>query len=311
MSGRERHVIVGFDGSKAAEQAVRVAPSLAGPAGSITVVHAYWIPAEFHLYEFFEDLERDYIEAGHEIVGEARKLLEGSGVEAEYRAVAGRAAEVLCSIADEEQAEMIVVGSRGHGRLALGSVSYQVLAHAPCPVAVIRAEGSRTSEHEIKEILVPVDGSAHSESALDKAIDLATSNQARITLLSVISDPIEQMLSTGGLKPDLEAACREMLKEHNDLLDDCAARATGAGLACEKTLTHGSAGPAIVDQLSQRHYDLVVMGRRGRGAVRSLLLGSTSLYVSQQSPVPVLVARAKVGQDDDELLDASPTAAAR
>jgi Universal stress protein family len=54
--------------------------------------------------------------------------------------------------------------------------------------------------------------------------------------------------------------------------------------------------PAVIRQVAQGHHDLVVMGSRGRGAVRSTLLGSVSHFVLHQSPVPVLIVHAEQSQ---------------
>lgn len=150
-------IVVGIDGSEGAETALRFALEEARLRGAtLRVVHAFVLPLsqvapdpfllEFpsvpgpELEEIAEDLEqgaRSLIDAALE------RVLAGSepGVAVERVAVEGSPAASL--IAEAEQAELLVVGSRGHGRvhgLLLGSVSQQCVSHALCPVAIVPAQ---------------------------------------------------------------------------------------------------------------------------------------------------------------------------
>ncbi|UVJ41274.1 universal stress protein [Arthrobacter sp. CJ23] len=141
-SGR---IIVGVDGSEASIEALREAHRLAAPMGAQVVATAYWE---------FPQVYGGYVAMG--IVGfeEAAGNLLKEAVEKAFgpvlpdnvvsRLVRGHARESL--IEASKEADMIVVGRRGHGGfggLLLGSVSSACVAHAHCPVLVVHAPEKR------------------------------------------------------------------------------------------------------------------------------------------------------------------------
>jgi hypothetical protein len=78
----------------------------------------------------------------------------------------------------------------------------------------------------------------------------------------------------------------EPIMFHNILV---AAELVPDQVSLNMVLSSEPARPALVQQIKTGHHDLVVMGSRGRGALRSVLLGSVSHYVLHHSPVPVLI----------------------
>lgn len=143
-----------------------------------------------------------------------------------------------------------------------------------------------------QRILVAVDGSEHADRALAEAVDLARLAHAELTVMTVIPDLSPWLLGGGwgGYAPPvtMEDVTRESEEQHTRMLD--AALATvPEEVAAEKVLARGSPASSILDQVGAGNHDLVVMGSRGRGDVKSLLLGSVSHDVLQASPVPVLV----------------------
>jgi nucleotide-binding universal stress UspA family protein len=143
-------------------------------------------------------------------------------------------------------------------------------------------------------ILVCVDGSAHSERALAEAIDLATTQNARLTLLTAVSRPpywANTPLTAAGIEPlatDLHQEAERTLRSAVDEVP--------ASVPVTKILTEDPIRDALVSQIKTGTYDLVVMGSRGRGALSASLLGSVSHYALNHSEVPVLIIR---GEDDD------------
>ena len=141
-----------------------------------------------------------------------------------------------------------------------------------------------------QNILVAIDGSPDADQALTQAIDLAESERARLTLFSAVATPpAAAYIGAGGgvaatLARDAETETETILRTAVQRVPDRVSVST--------VLSSEPVRPALIHQIKTGHHDLVVMGSRGRGAVRSVLLGSVSHYVLHHSPVPVLITHA-------------------
>jgi nucleotide-binding universal stress UspA family protein len=143
-----RRIVVGTDGSESAERAVDVAGELARLSGAqLQVVTAYQ-PARTAvlagvgasggavLPSWLGDDERV---AAEEVVRRARRRMEGTGVSVHAVARQGEPADALLAVAEELDADLLVVGNRGMNgvrRYLLGAVADRVVHHAPCSVYV-------------------------------------------------------------------------------------------------------------------------------------------------------------------------------
>ncbi len=141
-----------------------------------------------------------------------------------------------------------------------------------------------------RNILVAIDGSGHADLALKDAIDLAESEHARLTLFTaIVPPPVIACLAVGApvadLAQDAEAAAEAVLRRALAMVPD--------DVPVTTVLTAQPVLPALLQRIEAGRHDLVVMGSRGRGAVRSALLGSVSHYVLNHSPVPVLIVHAQ------------------
>ena len=137
-------------------------------------------------------------------------------------------------------------------------------------------------------ILVAVDGSPDADEALAQAIDLAESEHTRLTLLTADA----QIPATAYLTPVINTVIAETRAEAQAVLRRARDRVP-ADLPVTTILTDQPIRTALIQQIKAGHHDLVAMGSRGRGAVRSALLGSVSHYVLNHSPIPVLIVHSE------------------
>jgi nucleotide-binding universal stress UspA family protein len=145
-------------------------------------------------------------------------------------------------------------------------------------------------------ILVAVDGSTHSDLALTQAIDLAESQRSRLTLMTgVVPVPVTAFAATAAALPE---AIRAAQAEAESVIRRARERVP-QDVPVTTIMTEEPIRCALIQEAKAGHHDLIVMGSRGRGAVRSALLGSVSHYVLHHSPVPVLIAHADGAQQAD------------
>ncbi|MDB5798982.1 MAG: uspA [Paucimonas sp.] len=145
-----------------------------------------------------------------------------------------------------------------------------------------------------KTILVPTDGSALSDLAVDAAVDFAAATGAALVALAVAESYSYTIGVEGGVIPDmaaLDAAARETAAKHVQRVIE---RAAARKVACSSRVVTGfSAAEEIVRISSELGCDLIWMGSHGRTGLQRLLMGSQTQKVLSSSAIPVLVYRHK------------------
>jgi nucleotide-binding universal stress UspA family protein len=156
----------------------------------------------------------------------------------------------------------------------------------------------------INRILVPIDGSDHSARAAQFAADLAAKLGGSITFLHVLTrvlarEPLKRYKDHLEAAPDpdlieIESVEKVLAKsgerEAIELLDRMSATARAAGVTdVDTSLVDGDPAGVVVNTASRGGYDLLVVGRRGMGGLKTLLMGSVSQKVASSAPCTVVM----------------------
>jgi nucleotide-binding universal stress UspA family protein len=291
-------IVVGVDGSRASHQALRWAAAEAGRRGAaLDVVHAWMTPYPLDPPDYFTD-PAPFQARGAEVLERALvSLALPEPAPTEVRPVLVQEYPSTALLQAAEGAALLVVGSRGRGGfsgLLLGSVSQNCVQHAPCPVAVI-PPGWTGEEHG--RVVVGVDGSDASYGARHWAITTAAGRHAELEVVNAYD--YMQVVMPMGIAPGID---RELLeKASHTLLEEMVGPAVGAAAARPRSVqlipVHTGPARALLD--SAIGADLLVVGSRGRGGVKGLLLGSVSQQCLHHAPCPIVVVR-PAGEPDGE-----------
>jgi nucleotide-binding universal stress UspA family protein len=150
-----------------------------------------------------------------------------------------------------------------------------------------------------ERILVPLDGSEHSMHALENAIQIAKKCDGKITLVhvySVMSSGVVPMTMSMyepvTLPPELITRLADAVRESGaNLLERAKKKVDAEGVQSRTLLREGHTVEEILKIAKEEDSDLIVIGARGLGTIREILLGSVSHGVTLHAPCPVLVMR--------------------
>jgi len=235
----------------------------------------------------------DQVNAAEALAAEVTRALARAGVAVAGRVETGHPTEVICSAAENEKADLIVVGSHGRsavGRFFLGSVSSGVVKHASVPVLIARPQPP------LRTVMIGVDGSPGSRRAVEYLSRFPLPRETEVTALSVVYVPppyyggAEGYYETEELTRALETVRRAHETEANKALSEAAA-ILGKPFRVETQLVAGTPARTLLDLSESKGAQLVVVGSRGLTGVERFVMGSVSLQVTYQAKASVLVVR--------------------
>ena len=148
-------------------------------------------------------------------------------------------------------------------------------------------------------ILVPTDGSAAGDRAVEHAVEFATAYGATVHALYVVDAALYSSLEAG-----VDAVIDALESEGQAAVDAVADRCEAEGIDVETAVLVGTIHRSIRAYVTDHDIDLVVMGTHGRKGIERFLLGSVTERTVRTSPVPVLTVRAPDEEEGTETVDA-------
>lgn len=284
-----QRIVVGTDESDGAVGALTWAADEAERHGAELVAVLAWGYLDQHRATPDSDFDPEYDEAAAAAALDAiveRALGAERAASVTHRVVNDLAPQALVDAGRD--ADLLVVGARGLGvvRGALvGSVSQHCLHHAPCAVAVIREIAAPASP---ARVVVGVDGSETARRALAWALEEGRARQAEVEVVNAWHPPYVGAYPYDPAALDLEVfeqGARDLVAEMLDGQD-----VTGLPAPPRVTVVSDTAAQAVITAADGA--DLIVIGSRGRGGFKGLLLGSVSQQVAHHAPCPVVVVPA-------------------
>jgi nucleotide-binding universal stress UspA family protein len=277
MTGTRHGIVAGYDGSPGAAQALRWAVREAWARTTTLTVCLAWTPDHLELPTGSDlcDLARQH---GREILTRGLPYAESVFGPGRVRAdlAAGSAARVLCE--RSRDADMVVLGSRGHGELPglrLGSVSWQVAGHAAGRVVVVRGAW-RPANRPPGPVVLGADGSPAGQAATTFAFEEAELRDVPLVAVCALTDAPGRLGGSRQLEEDFDQMVAGEAKEHPEV----------------SVVRHVLAGaPRAALLTASADAQLLVVGARGRGGLEHMSLGSIAQAVLQYAPCPVGVVR--------------------
>ncbi|MFL6123608.1 universal stress protein [Actinophytocola sp.] len=287
MSGVNAPVVVGVDGSESALHAVRWAADEARRRHlPLHLVHAHGIPVGYAPgFVDWHALHQALLAQARTWLDQARKVAEETVPGLAVQTVEVRAGAVPALLEESAHAGLLVLGTRGLGGftgLLVGSTAIEVAAHARCPVVVVRGADLDGP------VVVGVDGTPAGEPAIAFAFAEASTRRTNLVAVHAWTDLVLETAFAGGaaaldfapLAQQAEEVLGERLAGWQEKYPD---------VTVSRHVSRERASRALLGQAERAQ--LLVVGSRGRGGFRGLMLGSTSQHLLRHAPCPVAVTR--------------------
>lgn len=293
-------VLLATDGSQPAEIALELAASITWPPDShirvVTalepvepVLTAAWAPA---LAPDVDRQQKDLAASAEAVLAHATRSLAHNGATVSTAVLEGRAASVILDEADRASADLVVMGSRGHGTIGsmlLGSVGAEVADRSRRPVLIARRP-------RLTRAVLGQDGSdcARVAEELVARWPIFTGTAIEVTSVAYLGMPWTSGLALASyeaIPDDYSAVGRQIVVEHQQVVDQSVRRLTAAGRRATGRVCEGEAAAGLIEVAEEVQADTIIVGTHGRTGLSRLVLGSIARNVMLHAHCSVLIAR--------------------
>ena len=304
-----KRILVPLDGSETAEQALPYAQLVARPLlAKIELLRVFSTPPSElsdpargvymdQVSDTFKNLAEDYL-------NEKAANLKEAGFSVATNVLEGDAASIIVDETEKQPETLIVMSTHGRSgitRWTMGSVTDKVIRATGYPILIIHSKSAEPAgqEVEIKDIIVPLDGSPMAEQVLPHAVSLSKALRLGITLLRCIPSAAEYFSYMDYPLPNYDELYQQVEEDAKQYLEKMRVEVSGLGAPrVQAHLADGNAAGAINDYAHEMPNSAIAMTTHGRSGVGRWVLGSVTDRVVRHAEGPVLVVRAFDSEDD-------------
>jgi len=288
-------VLIPTDGSADAQAAMQTALRLLSPADRhldlLCVAPSYQKGAARKTYE------QRILSETTEILERARAQITGNGAAVHLVTAVGSAAAAIVSRAPDY--DLTVIGAKGRGagaNVGLGPVASRVVEHVAAPVLIGRELRSETGSR----VLIAVDGSTASLSAVETLASLFDLRNCSVTLMHVAETPwihlgLDENWETfdeeDKERSEAGAFEKQMTRDGELIIERARDVLRASGCAVETSVNEGNPSDEILSEADRGQYDLIVVGASGTRDLKHSMLGSVSAKIAWNAPCSVLIVR--------------------
>lgn len=276
-----KKILTGIDLSPSSEPVLAYAAHIAGMTHAslyLLYVVDYLVTPPVYVEPYIEEEKKSALEKLSSYV----ERLSEKNINAEVEVAIGRLQEAFDNKMKKTGADLLVLGFASH--ILRRSSSEKIIKSLQVPMLVVRGEKAETVQIgtvKIRKILCPVDFSERSKEAFMTALEITKIFSASLEVLSVAPsyESIKENKNKN-IQDNINLIVKETtnkLKEFSKVKD------------IEKTVLHGNPYETISSYAKEKEIDLIIMGARGLGLIKGMLIGSVTDAVLKSSPCPVMV----------------------